>query len=142
MRVRVATAYDEQPVLDVLRADGDATGRQPSQARLAAVRATLRSPASLTLVADDAGEVVGVLRAELGGDDDPGRLRLGLLCVTPGRRRTGIGRALVRALLDRFGSVVAWTADEAVTALLVGEGFVASGRTAEDDSSELVRRPS
>jgi len=141
VRVRVATAYDEQPVLDVLRADGDATGRQPSKARLAAVRATLRSPASLTLVADDAGEVVGVLRAEL-ADDDPGRLRLGLLCVTPGRRRTGIGRALVRALLDRFGSVAAWTADEAVTALLVGEGFVPSGRTGEDTASELVRRPS
>jgi predicted N-acetyltransferase YhbS len=141
VRVRVATAYDEQPVLDVLRADGDATGRQPSKARLAAVRATLRSPASLTLVADDAGEVVGVLRAEL-ADDDPGRLRLGLLCVTPERRRTGIARALVRALLDRFGSVAAWTADEAVTALLVGEGFVPSGRTGEDTASELVRRPS
>ena len=142
MRVRVATAYDEQPVLDVLRADGDATGRQPSKARLAAARANLRSAASLTLVADDDGAVVGVLRAELGGDDDPGRLRLGLLCVTPGRRRTGIGRALVRALLDRFGSVAAWTADEAVTALLVGEGFVPSGRTGEDTASELVRRPS
>ena len=140
MRVRVATAYDEQPVLDVLRADGDATGRQPSKARLAAVRATVRSAASLTLVADDDGAVVGVLRAELGSPDEPGRLRLGLLCVTPDRRRTGVGRALVRALLDRFGSVAAWTADAAVAALLLGEGFVASGRTREDGARELVTR--
>lgn len=98
MRVRVATSLDEQGALDVLRADGEATGRQPSKARLAAVRATLRSPTTLALVADDAGPVVGLLVAELRGSE----LELSLLCVAPAHRRRGAGRALVRALLDRY----------------------------------------
>lgn len=137
MRVRVATAYDEQPVLDVLRADGDATGRQPSKARLAAVRATLRAPSSLTLVAEQDGAVVGVLLAELGRADDGagpvqrGLLHVPLLCVAPQARRQGAGRALVRGLLARFAHVSTWSPDDATTALLVSEGFVASGRTAD-----------
>ena len=98
MRVRVATQLDESGALDVLRADGEATGRQPSKARLAAVRATLRSPTTLTLVADDGGPVLGLLVAELRG----ARLELTLLCVAPEHRGRGAARALVRALLDRY----------------------------------------
>ncbi len=101
MRVRVATQLDEQGALDVLRADGESSGRQPSKARLAAVRATLRSPTTLTLVADDGGPVVGLLMAELRG----ARLELTLLCVTPEHRGRGAGRALVHALLDRYPDV-------------------------------------
>ena len=101
MRVRVATQLDEAVALDVLRADGEATGRQPSKARLAAVRATLRSPTTLTLVADHDGAVRGLLVAELRGP----RLELSLLCVAPEHRGQGAGRALVRALLDRYPDV-------------------------------------
>lgn len=101
MRVRVATHLDEHDALDVLRADGEATGRQPSKARLATVRATLRSPTTLTLLADDGGPVVGLLVAELRG----ARLELTLLCVAPEHRGRGAGRALVRALLDRYPDV-------------------------------------
>ena len=134
MRIRPATGFDEQPALEVLRADGVAVGRQPSKARQARVLATLRSPSSLVLVADD-DAVVGLLIAELARSDDgagpvePGLLHLSLLCVTPQRRRSGVGRALVRALLTRFDRVSTWVGDPALRALLEAEGFTATGRT-------------
>ena len=121
MHVRVATQYDEQAALDVVRADGDATGRQPSKATLAALRARLRAPTTLTLLAEDEGTVVGLLLAELAGT----QLTLSLLCVTPARRRQGAGRALVRSLLARYGEVVARVDDSATRALLEREGFSA-----------------
>ena len=149
MRIRPATAYDEQPALDVLRADGETTGRQPSKARLAGVRATLRSPQALTLVADDDG-IARVLVAELArtgdgtGPVEPGLLHLSLLCVHPTRRRAGVGRALLRGLLARFDHVSTWTSDAALRALLEAEGFTATGRTAEvrgAPAAQLVHRP-
>ena len=103
MRVRVATQLDESGALEVLRADGQASGRQPSKARLAAVRATLRSPGTLALVADDDGAVVGLLVAELRGSE----LELTGVCVAPEHRGRGAGRALVRALLDRYPDATA-----------------------------------
>ena len=117
MRTRVATQLDEEAALDVVRADGDATGRQPSKAALAALRALLRSPTALTLVADDGGAVVGVLVAELRGRE----LQLSLLCVAPEHRRRGAGRALVRALLDRYPDVSAATDEAGALALLEQE---------------------
>ena len=105
MHIRVATSLDEAAALDVVRADGETTGRQPSKAALAALRAVLRSPRTLTLVADDGGAVVGLLVAELRGRE----LQLSLLCVAPGHRRRGAGRALVRALLERYPDVTTTT---------------------------------
>ena len=117
MRTRVATQLDEAAALDVVRADGETTGRQPSKAALAALRAVLRSPTALTLVADDEGAVVGLLVAELRGRE----LQLSLLCVAPGHRRRGAGRALVRALLDRYPGVTAATDEPGALALLEQE---------------------
>jgi ribosomal protein S18 acetylase RimI-like enzyme len=114
VRVRVATQLDEQAALDVVRADGEATGRQPSKASLAALRAVLRSPTALTLVADHDGVVVGLLVAELRDRE----LQLRLLCVAPEHRRRGAGRALVLALLDRYPDVVAATDEPGALALL------------------------
>ena len=137
MRVRPATRLDEPAVLDVLRADGETTGRQPSKARLLRVRDKLRSPAALTLVADEDGRVVGFVHAELARADDgagavePGRLHLSLLCVAPDARRAGVGRALVEALLARFPAVSGWAADDAARGLLEACGFVTTGRTGE-----------
>ncbi len=146
MRLRVATQLDETRVLDVLRADGEATGRQPSKARLAQVRAVLRAPGTLTLVADDDVEVVGMLLAQLvRPDPDAGvRLELGLLCVVPDRRREGVGRSLVQSLLDRFAAVAAWVPDGAAQDLLRSAGFVPSGRTREHEgatAAELLHSP-
>ena len=117
MRVRVATQLDEASALDVVRADGEATGRQPSKATLAALRTVLRSPSALTLVADDQGTVVGLLVAELRGRE----LRLTLLCVAPEHRRRGAGRALVRALVEPYPDVVDATDDAVAGRLLEGE---------------------
>ena len=117
MRTRVATSLDEAAVLDVVRADGETTGRQPSKATLARLRALLRSPTALTLVADDGGGVIGLLVAELRGRD----LQLSLLCVTPAQRRRGAGRALVRALVERYPGVAAGTEEPGALALLAQE---------------------
>jgi ribosomal protein S18 acetylase RimI-like enzyme len=102
VQVRVATRLDEAAALDVVRADGEVTGRQPSKATLAALRAVLRSPTTLTLLADD-GQVVGLAVAELRGN----AVQLTLLCVAPEHRRRGAGRALVRALLERYPAATA-----------------------------------
>ena len=101
MRIRVATQLDEPAALDVVRADGEATGRQPSKATLAALRSVLRSPTTLALLADDDGAVVGLLVAELRGRE----LQLSLLCVAPASRSRGTGSALVEALLERYPDV-------------------------------------
>ncbi len=114
MRTRVATSLDEAAALEVVRADGETTGRQPSKATLAALRAVLRSPTTLTLVADDGGAVVGLLVAELVGRE----LQLSLLCVAPEHRRRGAGRSLVHALLERYPDVTAATDQAGALALL------------------------
>ena len=117
MRVRVATQLDEAAALDVVRADGEATGRQPSKATLAALRSVLRSPTALTLLADDDGAVVGLLVAELRGRE----LQLSLLCVAPEHRRRGAGGALVRALLERYPDVTTAVDDPVTHELLARE---------------------
>ena len=117
MRTRVATALDEAAALDVVRADGETTGRQPSKATLAALRSVLRSPTTLAVVAEDDGAVLGLLVAELRGRE----LQLSLLCVAPEHRHRGAGRALVRALLYRYPSVVAATEEPGALALLEQE---------------------
>jgi ribosomal protein S18 acetylase RimI-like enzyme len=115
--VRVATQLDEQAALDVVRADGEATGRQPSKATLAALRTVLRSPTALTLLVEDGGPALGLLVAELRGRE----LQLSLLCVAPEHRGRGAGRALVRALLERYPAVVAATDEPGALALLAQE---------------------
>lgn len=117
MRTRVATQLDEAAALDVVRADGETTGRQPSKATLAGLRAVLRSPTALTLLAEDGGAVLGLLVAELRGRE----LHLTLLCVAPEHRRRGAGRALVRALLERYPDVVAGVEEPGALALLEQE---------------------
>lgn len=147
-RVRPATSLDEAGVLDVLRADGETTGRQPSKARLLRVRDKLRSPSALTLVADRDGGVAGFLLAELARTDEgaggvePGVLHLSLLVVRPDVRRAGVGRALVTALLERFPHVRAWTGAAPARDLLVGSGFRPTGRTQElrGEPAELLER--
>ena len=127
-RVRVGTAYDVEPALAVWAATQRAASQPPGPARTHRVRAALRSPTSLVLVAGE--PVVGLLLAELSDR----RLELTMLCVAPAQQRTGVGRALVDALLDRYPVVATWTAQPALAESL---GFARTGRV-RDDEVELV----
>ena len=117
MRTRVATQLDEAAALEVVRADGAATGRHPSKATLAALRAVLRAPTTLALVAEEDGTVSGLAVAELRGRE----LQLSLLCVAPQSRRRGVGTALVRALLARYPDVTAAVEDLVTRELVIRE---------------------
>lgn len=101
-----------------------AASQPPGQGRTTAARSRLRSPTALLLVAGD--PVVGLLLVELVAT----RLEVTMLVVAPDHRSTGVGRALVDALLARFPAVSAWsTAPQACEAL----GFVRTGRTRADE---------
>ena len=127
-RVRIGTAYDVEAALAVWAATQREVSQPPGPARTHRVRAALRSPTSLVLVAGD--PVVGMLLAELSDR----RLELTMLCVAPAQQRTGVGRALVGALLDRYPVVATWTARPTVAESL---GFTRTGR-ARDADVELV----
>ncbi len=85
-----------------------ADGRRSGGTRAQRLRARLRSPQALALVAERDGAVVGVLLAEIAG----GRLEVGLVAVAPAVQRSGVGRDLVAALLDRFPTAVARPDDD------------------------------
>lgn len=72
----------------------------PGEARLVAA---LRGPASLSLVAEHAGEIVGhafFTPVTVDGADLSGAMALGPMAVVSEHRRCGIGSELVRAGLD------------------------------------------
>ena len=126
--VRVGTAYDVGPALAVWAATQRAASQPPGPARAGRVRAALRSPTGLLLVAGD--PVVGMLLVELADR----QLVLTMLSVAPGSQRSGVGRALVGALLDRYPVVSTWTEQPAAAEAL---GFTRTGRTREAEV-ELV----
>jgi diamine N-acetyltransferase len=90
------------------------------------------------------GEVVGFCM--WGIDDDRSRW-IGGVVVDAGRQRTGIGRAMIRTLLDRFAAEpdcpnVALSyqpENQAARALYASLGFVETGETEDDEI--VARRP-
>ena len=126
--MRVGTAYDVEPALAVWTATQRAASQPPGPARTSRVRAALRSPTALLLVAGD--PVVGMLLVEL----TDRRLEVTMLHVTPASQRTDVGRALVAALLGRYPVVATWTDQPAVAESL---GFTRTGRERQDEV-ELV----
>ncbi|MCW2778734.1 MAG: Acetyltransferase domain, partial [Frankiales bacterium] len=106
--------------------------------------ARLRAPDALLLVAEQDGVVAGVLLAGLARDDDgrplPGVLELELLAVAPPAQRTGVGTALLAALLARYPRLQAWTGPDA-TGVLARAGLEATGRTREPDLQQWATRP-
>jgi ribosomal protein S18 acetylase RimI-like enzyme len=116
-----------------------ARGRRSGGTRAQRVRAKLRDPRALLLVAERDGRPVGMLLAELARADDgagpvvPGLLHLSMLFVAPDAQRAGVGTALLRALTDRYPRVQVWTGADntAALALYAAAGFRASGRTQE-----------
>ena len=116
--VRVATDRDVEPALAVWRASERARSQPPGPARTSRTRDALRAPTSLVLVAGD--PVHGVLLVQLVGT----RLEIGLLCVEPTARRTGVARSLVEALQARYPDVAAWSEQPEVCEAL---GLVRTG---------------
>lgn len=117
MTVRPATGFDEAAALEAWRLALDVRGRPPSKVRQAQVRATLRGPLVLTLVAEHDGCVVGMLLAEpsrCAGVVEPGVLQLSMLYVAPAHQRRGHGTALLEALLARYPAVRAEPTEESV----------------------------
>ena len=92
------------------------------------------------------GEVVGFC---MWGIDDDGSAWIGGLLVDQSQQRTGVARAAVNALVDRFGGepgcpgmALSYAPDnQAARALYRSLGFVETGE-ADDDGVEVVaRRP-
>jgi N-acetylglutamate synthase-like GNAT family acetyltransferase len=78
---------------------------QPTIRRM--IRAANLNPMSLSwpnfLIADDAGEVVGIGQVKSHGD---GSREVASIAVVPARHGQGIGSSIVKALLDRHGAGV------------------------------------
>ena len=92
------------------------------------------------------GEVVGFCM--WGVDDDRSR-RIGGVIADAARRRTGIGRAMISALLDRFAAepdcpdvALSYQPDnKAARALYASLGFVETGETEDDEIVARRRTP-
>jgi GNAT superfamily N-acetyltransferase len=87
-----------------------------------------RMTRSRRLLAEDAGEVVGVASVGQGGDESPTVAELFGLWVTPARRGTGVATALVRAGADTAraqGSthLAYWVGTENGRAVAFASGF-------------------
>ena len=104
----------------------------PGSARTARVRAELRAPTSLLLVAGE--PVVGMLLVAL----VTRRLEVAMLCVHPDHQRVGVGRSLVAAAVGRYPTIAAWSSEPAVCEAL---GLIRTGVTRDDGSVELHAAP-
>ena len=109
-----------------------AASQPPGSARTARVRAKLRAPTSLLLVAGD--PVVGMLLVAL----VTRRLEVTMLCVHPDHQRVGVGRSLVAAAVGRYPTIAAWSSEPAVCEAL---GLARTGVTRDDGSVELGAAP-
>ncbi len=132
MHVRVGTGLDDDAALRVWQSALAQAGLRSGGTRAQRFRATLRSPTSLVLVAEQDEDVVGVLLAGLVGS----ALQLTTVAVLPARQRTGVGTALVRALLERYPRV-STSAPADVVGALERLGFVPDG--AEVDGVRPLR---
>ena len=106
-----------------------AASQPPGSARTARVRAELRAPTSLLLVAGD--PVVGMLLVALISR----RLEVTLLCVHPDHQRVGVGRSLVAAAVGRYPTIAAWSSEPAVCEAL---GLARTGVTRDDGCVEVA----
>ena len=149
MEVRAAVPGDADRIAE-LNAAGWRTGFRGliSDAYLAAYdglpqlrRETLAAPGGddIQLVADDGEEILGWISGGMAQDDDlgSGAYEVRACYVNPARWRTGVGRRLMAALIDRLNPerwthLVLWTVRDAspTNAFYVALGMVRDGREA------------
>ncbi len=151
--VRRGDTWDVEPAVAVWRAASAARrgGRPVAAERETQVRGAAHQPGAFLLVADDAGEVVGMALALPGRADDgagppvPGLCFVSLVYVAPHRWGAGVGGRLVDAVLTEARSqgytrAQLWTHADNPRAqrLYEGRGFRRSGREKEDDRGEWI----
>jgi ribosomal protein S18 acetylase RimI-like enzyme len=108
VNLRTATLDDVQPVLDLWKVAAEDAHR-PADSALA-LRALLARDPDALILAVDGDVIVGTVIAGWDG----WRCHLYRLAVAPDRRRTGIGRMLVRAAEERFAAFGGTRADAMV----------------------------
>ncbi|WP_237217032.1 GNAT family N-acetyltransferase [Falsiroseomonas oryziterrae] len=99
--IRRAVAADAAPFAALLRALNEEPGLAPERITPERVRRDLiEDPRAIVLVAEEAGEIVGLATAHPSYDSGHSRWGVFLndLYVAPGSRRRGIARALVGAV--------------------------------------------
>ncbi|MET0420043.1 MAG: GNAT family N-acetyltransferase [Actinoplanes sp.] len=96
VQLRAAEANEIDAVVAFWRTAAE-NGHRPADTARAVATLHLRDPDALILAVDD-GEIVGTVIAGWDG----WRCHLYRLAVAPGRRREGIGRALIAAAEERF----------------------------------------
>ena len=138
--VRTGTGLDEDAAVAVWQAAEAGEGRRSGGSRAQRLRARLRGPLALLLVAEQDGAPVGVLLAEVDRVDG---LVVSLLAVLPPAQRTGVGRALLEHLLARYpqAAVRLDAEDHALHGVLVRVGLQPVARPGRPGSLFLQRPP-
>lgn len=96
MHIREFEARDVEPIVEILKANQQYG--HPDVDGPDAMRRVAACEAAEFLVAEEGGRVVGMIR----GVFDGSRAMIYIASVHPDRQRKGIGRALVRAIAQRF----------------------------------------
>ncbi len=151
--MRCANATDIESALAVWRAASTARrgGRSAPIEREERVRESVQRPGGLLLVADDAGQIVGMGLAMQGRGDDgagppvPGLCFIALIYVAPARWGEGLGGGIVEAVLAEartwgFSRAQLWThaENERARRLYEGRGFRRTGREQTDEQGVLI----
>nr|BFE62687.1 hypothetical protein GCM10020063_072130 [Dactylosporangium thailandense] len=138
--VRRAGPGDLEPALEVWRAANEARGHAPAPARVERVRAKLREPGALVVVAVDQGdgETVAMGLAEPGRADDgagapvAGEGHVSMVFVAPARWGAGLGGLVLDALhAAGWARTTLWTRTSNARARRLYEkaGYRPTGRT-------------
>ena len=152
MVIRRGGAEDIEPVVAVWLAANTVRreGLTPRSEQAARARGHVSNPEAFLLIAEDAGDVVGMALGTQGLADDGsgppvrGLCHVSMVFVAPDRWGGGIGGRLVDAILTEarsrgYDRAQLWTQTENARArrLYEGRGFGTSGR-AKEESGELI----
>jgi ribosome-associated protein len=128
---------DRERALEVWKAARAAQGRRPNNEVVA--RVEQKAADGLLLLAEEAGDVVGLALAEA-GTDDPELLHLEMVIVHPSQQGRGLGAELVEAIADvgwerGFRRAEVWCT---APGFYEAAGFERTGQEKETGSVHLV----
>ena len=154
--LRIGGAQDVTAAIATWRRSSTARrgGCSPTVEREEQVHAHLHTPGVVLVLAEDAGQVVGMaagvpgLARDGAGPHEPGLFFLSLVYVTPDRWDAGIGGSLVDAILDAaraagYDRVHLWTHrdhNDRAQRLYEGRSFRWSGVEKRDEAGESIIR--